>query len=587
MPTSPIVNINVVNNNMAPTEPTLGVAFAYGRTTKGEFNDADRVINSLTQFRNEYGSEIVPDGTPSNMERILSQGGKLRVCRCGALDTNGALKAVKGTLTSGEFNEDGVIIQASASNVMDIILDGYVENPLILRLGLNTKEYGGDIETPSGNFVGTVKQSGNRYYMEIYATNLEADMTQSTLVYQSDITRARNKTSTQNFFADTTALRNFVRSNTFLDVSVVGIFEGATASTTVTTFEEYLALLDSLVNSNITTIEFTINNADAEVAEATPLLYFGTVGNDGGDLTADDWIAALPVIRDYDDVYMFIMSHIHQHLATPNGVHQAAGALANSTKSYVYAIEIPKTDTTKDLIIAERQAIGINSEYVAYFGGGIKLYNTQGLLVDSDVLGTVIALHCVSASENGPWYSFSGQNRGLITDGNGPVALNYGSPGNYDNLNEIAQECVNMIVTKNTALGARATMLWHSFTSTLSSNSFRFLNVIMLILYLRKTLRPILERYLEEPNNVSTWAKIYLEVAPVLEDLQNRNGITEWTWDGDQWVSSYEEMTVNTEAEVRQGKYRAHLIIKEVVALQGIDLAIALDSTTGSVTIEQ
>ena len=65
--------------------------------------------------------------------------------------------------------------------------------------------------------------------------------------------------------------------------------------------------------------------------------------------------------------------------------------------------------------------------------------------------------------------------------------------------------------------------------------------------------------------------------------------MTSYTWLGDQDAQSYADMQVNTEAEVRQGKYHCQLIYKEVVPLQEIinDIIIdmAIDKNSGEISI--
>ena len=113
-------------------------------------------------------------------------------------------------------------------------------------------------------------------------------------------------------------------------------------------------------------------------------------------------------------------------------------------------------------------------------------------------------------------------------------------------------------------------------------NSFRFLGVVRLVLYMKKNLRPILGKYLEEPNTFFTWSTIYYEVKPILDDLINSNAITEYTWNGDQNATSYNDLQVNSEADVRQGKYKAQLKFKEIIGMQEITIDLILDSSTNT-----
>lgn len=330
-------------------------------------------------------------------------------------------------------------------------------------------------------------------------------------------------------------------------------------------------------------------------------LRISRVDTESGDAaTSDSWIKALDVFKNYNDSYQLICSHVHQHISPdPDGeelgkVHIAAAKLATSSKEVVYYIEVPKykSETTPNdntNMVTWKQTLAEKvgaSASVAYFGGGIKLYNEERELKDCDVLGAVMGLGDASAKNYGPWYQFSGMNRGIVSNAYGITIPNYGSPGNYEELDKLAKASINVFVIKDTRLQGKKTMLWHNFTdNTEVSNSEIFLGVERLILYLKKTLRPILESYLEEPNTFSTWSNIYYTVKPELDALVDNKAITEYTWYGDQDATSYDELTVNTEADVRAGKYKAELHFKEVIGMQDITINLVIDATSSSVEI--
>lgn len=311
----------------------------------------------------------------------------------------------------------------------------------------------------------------------------------------------------------------------------------------------------------------------------------------------DKWIEALNRFKDYDDSYQLFCSHVHQHItetAELDKVHIAATTYVKNFPSEVYYIEVPKyssettpsdKDTMVEYVTTLKAKLSDISEYVAFFGGGWKYYDAEGELQNCDTLGTVVGLGDVAAKNYGPWYQFSGLTRGLVTSSKGPVIPNYGSIGNYDSLNELAQAAINVSVIKDTRTMGKQPVLWHNFTNPKEDNSFKFLGVVRLVLYLKKNLKPILESYLEEPNTFSTWSKIYYQIKPIFEDLVNQNAITEWAWYGDQDATSYDDLSVNTEEDVRAGKYKAQFVFKEVIGMQEITVDLIIDSTSNSVTL--
>lgn len=340
----------------------------------------------------------------------------------------------------------------------------------------------------------------------------------------------------------------------------------------------------------------TVSNIEIALSLGSNLRISRVDSESGDESTSASWIKALEVFKEYDDAYQIFCSHISQHITEEEElgkVHIAAAKMASTSKEVVYYIEIPKysADTTPNTAenmktwktsMSEKVT---KSSYVAYFGGGFKYYDEEGELKDCDTLGTVVGLGDASAKNYGPWYQFSGMNRGVVTKASGIVIPNYGSINNYETLNtELAANHINVSVIKDTRLQGKQPMLWHNFTDNETDNSEKFLGVVRLILYLKKNLRPILESYLEEPNTFATWKRIYFEVKPLLEDLVDREAITEWSWNGDQDATNYDEMVVNTESDVRAGKYKVNLVFKEVIGMQEISVDLVLDASSNTVS---
>lgn len=344
-----------------------------------------------------------------------------------------------------------------------------------------------------------------------------------------------------------------------------------------------------------TVLDGSISNIELALALGSNLRISRVDSSTSGETPSADWIKALEVFKEYDDAYQLFCSHIHQHITNEEEegkVHIAAGKFASESKSVVYYIEVPKysaatTPNVQTSMKTWKDAMSTKvgkSPLVAYFGGGFKYYDKEGTLQNCDTLGTVVGLGDASAKNFGPWYQFSGMNRGVVSKAKGIVIPNYGSIGNYDTLNALAGDAINVSVIKDTRLQGKQPMLWHNFTDTDTDNSEKFLGVVRLILYLKKNLRPVLESYLEEPNTFDTWKKIYFEVKPLLEDLVDKYAITEWSWNGDQDATNYNEMVVNNETDVRAGKYKVNLVFKEVIGMQEISVDLVLDASSNTIS---
>lgn len=584
MSKSPSVVFKFENNNVQQTTPLLGVSCFLARTEKGPYDDPSELITSFSQFQRIFGKEIVPDGSVSNIEKALVGGSKLRIIR-----VLGA-GAKKGTITKAEdsrvLEEDEIELasaipgEVQASEVMKFTSGG-----TNVSFGLVTKGYGDPIGSGKTFKVGFSK-SVNTIFYNIYDANGSILESGPVITYKTK--DAQNKTS-----VDYLALSNFASNSAYLEPKMVFTTDK------IKSFENLVAWLQTSIDQTENPLIIQVGGKEAT---STETMFNGTLGTAGADPTADEWIASLDLVKDYIDVYQLACSHIHQHLFSDVDVlkvHKAAKDMCAELQEYTYYIEVPKYTThysegtqprNKQSIITWinncLDSIG-NSRYAAYFAGGIKYYNEFGLLTNSDVLGTIFGLGDTSASNYGPWKSFAGMNRGVIYDGQGPVSPNYGSDSRYNELNELAQMYANMIVIKDTPSSGKQTMLWHCFSSQVKQDSERFLSIVRLNLYLKKTLRPILNKYLEEPNIWGTWKNIYLEVKPILDNLVDENAMSEYIWMGDQDAGSYSELSVNNEADVRQGKYKVILKYKDIVPMQEITINIVIDAASKSVNISE
>lgn len=591
MPTSPHVDFVFQNNNVLQTTPMLGVSCVLARTTKGVYDDPSEIISSYPQFQRQFGKEIVPDGSVSNIEKALVGGSKLRIIRVlGKGATKGVV--VKATRESArrlkpasDKEESPVVALSTPDPVTPQTLVKITSGSTTVGFGLVTKGYGDPIGTGETFRVGFYKQFNTIYYV-IYGATGE-------ILEQGPVLTYKTADSLNNTSFDYLALSAFAKNSQYLEPKMTEMVEG------IKSWENLIQWLTNSVDGSKDKVTVTIGEKEVTNEEVS---FDGTIGNAGTTPTADEWIASLEFVKDYTDVYQLFCSHISQHLkqdAEVLKVHKAAADMVKELEEYTYYIEVPKHLThytqgdqprdKKAIISWVETCLGTigNSKYVAYFGGGLKYYNENGNLQDSDVVGTVVGLGDASASQYGPWKSFAGMNRGVIYDAVGPVCPNYGSPSRYADLNELAQSYVNMMVIKDTPDAGKQTMLWHLFTSQVKQDSERFLSIVRLNLYLKKSLRPIFQKYLEEPNIWNTWNKIWLEIKPILDNLVDEDAMSEYTYMGDQDASSYDQLSVNNEADVRQGKYKVILKYKDIVPMQEVTINIVIDSASKSVSISE
>lgn len=618
MPQTPRVRFNFKNLNVQSSVPLLGVVNMVAMTTKGPFEDPSDLISSPSQFTRIFGSEIVPDGSVSNIMKALEMGAKVRVSRvAGKGASYGWAKPMTVTPAAAALSVPSTEVIDGSAIISIVISDpSGAENSLTMNMAIRTREAGSPVLDNTGVNLNrpfylklnvstepTLRASIIQYGARDEKTSIPTydSILNETLFFSAVSANTTDGVTTPSINVNT--LQNFLDNAPNITFEAIQGKEGdgqgtmKTLATGIQTMEDIVSILRQFSNWNSTIMIGKIASGTVDTNEVSDTNVYmecseGTVGTDPGK---DEWISAYNASKVYYEAYSVVLSHIHQHLDNYIEVYTEVANDVHTTFENMLYVEVPKyaagtrtpatVDETLTALKTMVQTIGPKKE-VAYFGGGIKYYNENGSLQKCDVLGSVAGLDATCASTYGLWYSFSGMNRGVIASALGPVMKNLGGPAEIDTLNEFAQWYMNLFVIKNTRTQGQRTMLWHGFTSNPVDDSEKFISIVRLNLYLKKNLRPILESYIEEPNTFETWKRIYYEAKDILDDLQTRNAITSYEWLGDQDAQSYEDLQVNNEADVRQGKYKAKLKYHEVVPMQDIEMDVIIDITVNKSTGE-
>lgn len=572
MSNAPKVNFSFENNNVQESTPTLGVSFVFARTTKGPKNDPSEIINTPAQFERIFGEEIIPGQTVSQIEKALRGGSKLRICR--VLGPGSTQGTVPGTIS---FAIGGKSV----------------------AIGFKTQGYGDPVDGRD-TFKVKISTQGDATYLQVISAVNDAVL-ENTYLY-------KYKTENNLPLVDATGITKFNSLSQYLTLFIATDGSGENINTP--------SKLKTWLDQATTPITISTNSAAAKAAPAEETksaavtaaaadpVWTVSTGNAGAEPTLAEWKEAIDVLRDYVDVYNVTFSGINHHLKPTEVVqlHTEMTKLVDELEEYRYFVELPwwnadnsnykaPGDPTEEkaMIDLSKQWIGTmgNSKWVGLFAGGLKFYDSEGELQNSDCIGAVLGLADAVATSRGYWQSFAGLQKGIIYDAISPVVPNYGSPSRYDQLNNLAQNYINIFCLKDTPAAGKQVVLWNNFSTQFKQDSFRFLSISGLCLYLKKTLRPILNKYIEEPNIWFTWKNIFGEVKPILDAVVDANGISEYSWMGDQNAQSYSELTVNNEADVRQGIYKVKLRIKDIVPMQQIDIAISIDQASKTISISE
>lgn len=299
-------------------------------------------------------------------------------------------------------------------------------------------------------------------------------------------------------------------------------------------------------------------------------------GSDGLDVTAtafsgdSEQRTGFFAFDPYEDSYHIASLDISQ-LVDPSLVNIAGVAYADNRKDLINFAFLD--NTTKTSLITEREKLGDN-KYQYIFGGKGKVINSiNGGVMEVNPIGDIFALIAASDRNFGEWYSFAGPNRGLITDMLG-VEPNFGSNATWRDLDELANRQINMVIMRN-----GTPTLWGNFTGQIKDDQEKFINILRLIIFLKRSLRPTLEYFLEEPNDIPTWRRIFYTVKPFLDSLVTNRAVYRYEWQGDQNATNINNLQINNPTDVGKGKYKANLVIQAIPSIQEININIILAPT--------
>ena len=291
-------------------------------------------------------------------------------------------------------------------------------------------------------------------------------------------------------------------------------------------------------------------------------------GVDPAGIVAADYTGAMAEFDDVDDGIVMAVPEEDDDAINAAGITYAAGR-----GDIVFFAHLPNSLITAATLVTERETVANDSKYGAFFGGGIRVREERTLQeIELSEMGDVLGVAAYVYNNYGLWYSLGGQTKGAVQDAIG-VVTNFGTPAGFADLNTLANAQINMMVVKN-----NVTQVSGNFSAQLANNQEKFLSVVMLVLYLKKTLKPILETYLEEPNDPITFKKIYYHVKPFLDRLTSPayRALYQYEYYGDQDANTIDDLQVNDPVDVQNGKYKINLKIWPIPSMQELTFNLML-----------
>lgn len=601
------VDFTVTNLTNSVGTPLQGISYVQGRSIRGPFNSPNEIFNSWSQFVSKHGGLSSVSKAPLIIKRLLEKGGSIRFNRIGhyvTITDRESLTATKATqpeVSILTFDASFVV-----GNVIDITINGddldsinyTLSNDNTLDEIANALQGSNDVL--SAVVIENTETNGSNHSIAITpkpgsTIDLESVTVTGGLTQPIDSVTESTSISTSNaqeLFELVPKYQGADYNN--LIVTITGGSNGQpgyfniniTHKIEPTISENYVNLiinnntsastskyLDKLVSDSkfIDVIYKDLQTYQGQLTPS-PVAFQFQGGTDGEALEDSDYIGdsnsrvGFYAFDEYDDSYQ-ITTLDSDSIA----VHLAGASYASNRKDLVYFPFVTNTD--KVGILNTRTSLGDN-KYQYIFGGYVKVTDPiTNQLIEINPVGDIFALIASSDKDFGEWYSFAGPNRGLISGVLG-VNPNFGAPASFRDLDELANKQVNMVVNKNGSV-----KLWGNFTGQYANNQERFMNILRLIMFLKKSLRPSLEYYLEEPNDIPTWKRMFYTVKPFLDSLVTNRAIYSYEWQGDQNASNLNNLQVNNATDVGNGKYKVNFMIKAIASLQEININIILAPT--------
>ena len=610
MPNSPIVDFNEVDLTPGLVKPATGIAFVIGETLRGPINKPSDLIRSWPQFNRMFGGLIDGNDFPRQCKRALDKGAILRVNRIAHytdITDSDSLDAAKAALNpycflkisaafvasnAIVFNINGVAISTvnyatSSDNTLEllraaILAHADVDHAEIVNPGTATTSDDRQIifykNSASALTIASISVTGGASQPTLTITNetMIVDSNGANLFslapkYEGEdynnliftISDASNGDADYFNIAITHSLETAI-SESYQNLKINGT-PTTSASTYLNDAKRYSAFLD-----------FTYQDLSALTGQLRPRngTYKFIGGDNGASITDNDYIGddssllGFNAFDNYDDSRVLsTLGYFDEEVAL------GGADYADTRKDLVFVQHLDNAANTADLLVADREATGIDTSYATFIAGGlVDLHPITSFEEEIAEVGDYIAAICNTEKKHGYWRAIEGEETGLIANVLG-VVNNFGSAGRYTDANLLSNRGINLAVVRS---GKK--MFWHNCTALKTNSDLQNLNVRFFLIGLKKTLKPFLERFIGQGNEPTNWMKIYLKVKPELEDLVkvralHKNG---WRYEGDQFARDSTQYVINLPDDVQQGKYKARIFLKIVAALQEIEFDLII-----------
>lgn len=601
------LNFKVIDQSFSPDNGLQGISGYMGIFKRGPIGKTDDVFSSWSAFRKLYGGLIASSDDPLQVKRLIERGGKVRVCGIRHFTdisdqtSTDATKATPLPVLFYVLSAELVAGQAVTFNLNAITLTQAFTTDSETTLRLLAAQI---IAQFSPQIDSVYVLGGDQFQVTLLTGSPDVGTTGSSAptVETGTITGFHGDDGSELFQltpkypgADYNSLRVSVLpgsngQDNYFDLKIELLSEPDYVpefypNLTIPGNPNVAAsnyLSDIVKGSQLMDVTYLdLSGLTAPIIPIAITERYAT-GTDGTTPDITDYIGdssgknGLHAFDPVTDIYALGAGSTDDALAV------AGAAYAAQRKDLQFFHHFDNALVSASQIVSDKMNLNIDTPYIEFWCGGLVVLDPltnvkKNITAIGDILGAS-ATSSVISENTGPYRSFAGTQRGLIFNAFG-VVNNFGSANDLTNLNLLSNRQINAVVNVDGQIA-----LSGNFSGQLATSHLSFNNVIRLIIYMQRVLRPLLKPFIEEPNDIPTWKTIYLTAHPFMESLKSpKRAIYNYAWQGDQFAPNLQTLLVNNATDVGLGKYRVDVYVQDIVSLQEFNVNIII--TDASVTL--
>lgn len=172
------------------------------------------------------------------------------------------------------------------------------------------------------------------------------------------------------------------------------------------------------------------------------------------------------------------------------------------------------------------------------------------------------------------WFAEAGSKRGVVINNSG-IFYNLGTAARKDEADAVDIAGISMAIDHETF----GVVCWGNSTLQRADTLLKHANVAELLLYLRRTIKTIVQSELFDPNDTITWKVIYRNVAAFMDYVKAERGVYDYKYDGDQDIDNIADATVNDPMDIAAGVYKFNLFVKPIPAMKYIGVQVVVTNS--------